>query len=337
VSTIAVLEVPVVLAAPLVADLERRGHVVLGPAPAADADELARVLSRAELVIVGPDRDRHRARAVVDTCRAASLPLIDLSTDPAHLQWLYGEVATRPGSIVVPGAERSFVGDLLAHVAGTAVQAPREVHVAWSIGGRRLGGARSGGEGALRRLAASPAVALRDARLVIERPGEYRRLAWFPRPVGPSHAASVTSAEALSVPRHLPGVRTVGTYLAMPSWRAEVLQGLASAGRWAPVRRWIDAVGGREERPSSPPTARWACVVEVAGSDGVARAWAYGQDLDRFAAQAAAVTVAAVGALADGGGVLAPALLAEPAALLDRLSESTGLRWSVVRPTARGT
>jgi short subunit dehydrogenase-like uncharacterized protein len=190
---------------------------------------------------------------------------------------------------------------------------------------------------------AAPAVALVDGRRVGERAGEARRLAWFPRPVGPHHAAAIGGGEVYSVPRHLPSVRTVRTYLAVPSLVAEGVQALASAARSARVR---DALGRALLLPPEPSAerrarVRWACLAEVAGAAGdVARAWATGTDLYATTAVTTVATAERLASGVDGDGVplpvgvLAPAQLGDAGALLDTVADRSDLRWSVARPDA---
>jgi hypothetical protein len=173
-------------------------------------------------------------------------------------------------------------------------------------------------------------------RVVEELPGEVRRLAWFPRPVGPVHAAGVPAPEPLTVPRHVPSARTVRTYLALSSWRAELLQAAGNLARRPRGRRLLaDRLTSRAGTPSvaQRAAARWACVVEAEGEEGVARAWAYGTDpYGTGAASIVALAEAVLAGRADAG-VVPPALVEVPADLLDTLSARTDLRWSVSRPS----
>src|SRR5699024_6174887 len=91
------------------------------------------------------------------------------------------------------------------------------------------------------------------------------------------------------VPRHVPGVSTVRTYLAMPSARAEFAQMAASVARWPRARRLARRF--LEGGPPGPPSkvregTRWGCVAEIRGDEGVARSWAYGHDVYGFTALA---------------------------------------------------
>ncbi|HSK22731.1 MAG TPA: hypothetical protein VK906_06130, partial [Egicoccus sp.] len=172
-----------------------------------------------------------------------------------------------------------------------------------------------------------------------ERVGETRRLAWFPKPIGPAHAAAVPGPEPVTVAVHTPGIRQARCYLALPTWRAEVLQ---ATGGLLRSPRWRDVVGRRLEQGDEPATGadgpRWACVAESRGGDGVARAWAYGRDPVGLGVAGLLTLAAAVLAGRVDAGVLPASLVDGPSALLDRLSVTAGLRWSVARPTtgARG-
>jgi short subunit dehydrogenase-like uncharacterized protein len=281
---------------------------------------------------------------VLETAVARGVHLVDLGAAPGYLRWAHeqGAAAIAAGVTVVPGAGCSpLVGDLLTSIAADAVTAPAAAHVAYVLpGGGHLGDATPGVRASLAAGVGRPVLALVDGRLEEERTAEERRLAWFPRPVGPHHAAAIPGGEPLTVPRHVPGIRTARTYLAMASWRAEVAQFQANASRWEAARR---RVVGRLERERPPPSAtrraglRWGVVAEVADrdGDGVARAWANGHDPYELAACAA---LAVAEHLLDGrapAGVLAPAQVTDPRLLLDGLSAVTDLRWSIARPDDR--
>jgi short subunit dehydrogenase-like uncharacterized protein len=282
---------------------------------------------------------------VLRTAVAQGVHLVDLGAAPGYLRWAHEDAAPdaiAAGVTVVPGAGCSpLLGDLLVAVAAEAVTTPSAAHVAYVLpGGGHLGDATPGVRASLAAGIGRPVLALVDGRLEEERTAEQRRLAWFPRPVGPHHAAAIPGGEPLTVPRHVPGVRTVRTYLAMPSWRAELAQFQANATRWDTARR---RVVGRLERDRPSPSAtrraglRWGVVAEVAGADGVARAWANGHDPYEVAAQAALAIaeriVAGTGAVSDPPvGVLAPAQVIDPRQLLDGCSAVTDLRWSIARP-----
>lgn len=278
---------------------------------------------------------------VLGTAAAHGVHLVDLGAAPGYLRWAHEEegaaAALAAGVTVVPGSGCSpLVGDLLTAIAADALAVPAAAHVAYVLpGGGHLGDATPGVRASLAAGIGRPLLALVDGHLEEERTAEERRLAWFPRPVGPHHAAAIPGGEPLTVPRHLPGIRTVRTYLAMPSWRAELTQFSANASRWEAARR---RVVGRLERDRPAPSAtrraglRWAVVAEVADGDAVARAWANGHDPYEVAAQAAVAVAERI--LVDGApaGVLAPAQVSDPRQLLDGLSAATDLRWSLVRP-----
>jgi hypothetical protein len=279
---------------------------------------------------------------VLETAVSQRVHLVDLGAAPGYLRWAHDQgaaAALAAGVTVVPGAGCSpLVGDLLTAIAAGAVTAPSAAHVAYVLpGGGHLGDATPGVRASLAAGIGRPLLAVVDGRLTEEGTAELRRLAWFPRPVGPHHAAAIPGGEPLTVPRHVPGIRTVRTYLAMPSWRAELAQFQANAARWETARR---RVVGRLERERPPPSAtrraglRWAVVAEVAdgAGDGVARAWANGHDPYDVAAHAVLAVAEAVLGGGAPAGVLAPAQVADPRELLDGLSAVTDLRWSIARP-----
>ncbi len=262
--------------------------------------------------------------------------VVSASLDPADLAWARDQVATPTlsGTTIVPCAGMSAVlADLLAARAAEAAGAPAEVHTAHLVA-ERGGLLRAATPGLRRELAALVGATVpgrRNGTWVDEGVAEERRLAWFARPVGPHHAAAVPAPEVLTIPQHVPTAATVRGHLAMSTWRAEVLQGVANLAR-------RDAVATRVRRrlaapPRRAPTAgaRWATVAEAAGERGVARAWANGHDLIATTGGVLATVVDRV-ARSSGAGVPAPSSLGDPVEMLDELAASTGLRWSVVHP-----
>lgn len=171
--------------------------------------------------------------------------------------------------------------------------------------------------------------------LVTEPLAAERRLAWFPRPLGPMHAAAVPGVEAVTVPRSIADVEEVRSYLAMSTWKAEALQALGNAARWEPARRrlssWLER-GPEGPSASGRARTRWACVAEARGSDGIARAWAYGHDPYGTAASMAVRVAEVIGAGVIDRGAVPIAAVSDPATTLDALSLRTGMRWSVARP-----
>lgn len=167
--------------------------------------------------------------------------------------------------------------------------------------------------------------ARRDGMPVPEPVAEARRLAWFPRPVGPWHAVAVPGIEAsvLDVP-------TVQTWLAFGSLGAEALQ---AVGRADPTRGLGRLVHRRLARPGKADggSVRWAVVAEVRSEDGtVHRAWANGTDPVLAAGELVAASALAAVAHPGAAGLLD---LGPPERLLDGLADADVLRWSVARPT----
>jgi hypothetical protein len=222
------------------------------------------------------------------------------------------------------------VGTLLAARGAEVVPDAVEVHVAYALlpSARRAWGTFPPGlrRAVIELLLGGPGTARRDGEPGEEAVGEGRRLAWFPRPVGPWHAAAVPGVEAAA----LPGVATVRTWLAIGSLAAEGLQALGrldpDAGLGARLVRRAESRGG-----AGTDALRWAVVAEVRGADGaVHRAWANGTDPLATAAgllARSAVRTATVTGPVDGVAGLAP-----PATQLDALADAGLLRWSVARP-----
>jgi hypothetical protein len=307
----------------------------------ADAAGLAAALAGSDLVVSALPVTGGVAARAVDAAVSAGVALVDTTDSQPHLRRLYDEVdagARRRGSVVVPGVGwRTAVGDLLTAVAAGRVDGPRHVHVAAVVPDRGgvLGTASPGVRAAIRDGLGVPALAFDHGARVEELPGEVRRLAWFPRPFGPHHAVGVPGLEPLSVPRHLPTVRTVRSYLALSTTRAELLQAAANLAQRPAVRARL---ARRLERgpDRTAPGARWAVVAEVAGAeDELARAWMNGHDHLDASARLVAATVAAVLAGGAPPGVLPPALVTGPRDLLDALTAGSEIRWSVSDPRAR--
>lgn len=236
---------------------------------------------------------------------------------------------------VLPGAGfASVVGDALGLVAAERLVGPTRADVTIYVPARRslLAGATPRERADLLEAILAPMSVLRDGWVVDERIAEDRRLAWFPRPVGPHHAAAVPGTHWRTLPRVVPSLRTVGTALALRSSSAELLQGLGNAVR---VDRAADLVRRRAARPGrdrGTSGERWAVVVEVTTPRGqTVRAWAYGHDRHGLTADVVALLAPRI-ATADASETGVPVgptevMAAEP--LLDALAASTDLRWSV--------
>lgn len=287
------------------------------------------------LVAAGANEE---VRAAILAAAAAGRDVVDVDRDAGHVAWLYDEVAIlareRGGRVVAGAGLRWAIGDLLAAVAATDLGPVTEVHVAYHTGGLR--DAVTAGERRARLTGLGAAARIRvDGRLVEEPIGAARRLAWFPRPVGPSHAAGVAGGEAITVPLHRPEVRTVRTYEAMPGWRAEWLQAEANLAGTGWGHRLLTR---RAARPRPAPGAaalaarRFGCVVEVTDGRDLGRAWAYGHDPVRLTAEIAALLATSLGRSSGSSGPRPGAVAASQVApagdLLDHLGVRTDLRWS---------
>lgn len=271
---------------------------------------------------------------------AAGVPLVDTDPDLGGVRAARDELeidARRAHVPLVLGVSwRTAIGDLVAAAAARHVAHVDEVHVTYVVPDRGgvLAAVTPDGRHGLAAHLPGPVLAHRAGRTVEERIAEHRRLAWFPRPLGPHHAASAPGLEALWIPTHLE-VDTVRTYVAASSLRAELLQATGNLGRWRPAAARLDAW---LRRPGVPLTAstRWACVAEVAHDGIPVRGWANGRDPAAVTTAAAVALVEAVLERRDSdGGVLAPAQVAAPDVLLDALSVAADLRWSVTKPDAR--
>jgi len=300
----------------------------------ADPDAL---LDRIEVVVIATGGDLDATRRTVRRAVEAGVHVVDVDRAVGHLAWLHGDPAAagrRSGAVLVAAAGVRFaVGDLLAALAAGLVAAPQDLHVAYTAGGGK--GTLTPGE---RRAAIAalgvPGTALVSERRVEEHPGQARRLAWFPRPVGPAHAAAVPGGEVHTVPLHLESLTTIRTYEALPGWRAELLQAQANLARTGWGRRMLARrLAGRRSAagPATRAGQRWGCVAELAGQGELGRAWAYGHDPVVTTAALAcelAARLEETPAVPGRGGSRAPAQIDDAARILDAVAERTDLRWS---------
>lgn len=308
-----------------------------------DEASLGRLLDGVEVVVTTVGPFERLGRRVLAMAVESGSHYVDSTGEQPFVVWAlstWHDAAVERGVTVVPAAGFDFLpGDLLGHLAAGGVEAPADVHVTYAVPGIRglLGVSSRGTRASVAGLLGRPMLARVDGTLVEEMPGESRRLAWFPRPLGAHHAAGIPAAEAVLLPRHVPGVRTVRTYFALRAWQAELLQAGANAARWAPVRRAAAAVLGRGGDPSARARARsrWACVAEARGEqDEVARAWAYGHDVYGFTAASLVLVAEALAAGGTPPGVRAPSEVVDPSTALDGLAARTDLRWQIRRPAA---
>lgn len=265
---------------------------------------------------------------------------LDSAGEQPFVRWAYEHPDLRgASSTLVPACGFDSVpGDLLTSVAADTVAAPREVHVSYLVRGTGVLASR----GTRRTIAAmmpGRGVAFRGGELVEEGFAERRRLAWFPKPVGPRHAAGFPGCEALMVPRHVGSVREVGTYFALPTAFAEAGQFLARLARFETVRDLAErllTMGPDHPSRETRQATRWGCVAEVRGEGGeIARAWAYGHDMYGFTAEMMAFTAQELAdGAADAVGACTPAEAFPADHVLDALAEVTDLRWSVREPDA---
>lgn len=298
--------------------------------------------------------------ASVEAAVRAGCHHVDALVDQQHVAGIlsrWQEPAVAAGVTVLPGAGLLYtVGDLLAHRALREVAAPREVHVSYAFSGpgRPLMPTSSGTRAALAGMVGLVGQSLVSGTLRPERPGEARRLAWFPRPLGLRHAAGFPGAEALTVPAHTPGVTTARTYVALRTAATELLHAAGTASGWQPAARLLrrGLVAGRAEPdPADRRRTRWACVAEAApaparsgaqaradprmpvdprGRGDVVRAWGSGRDPYASAARILAwLAVEAAAGRLRRGATSAAGACRDPSAVLDALAEAAGFRWSV--------
>lgn len=259
-------------------------------------------------------------------------------TSSSHV--LLGDRPPSGGGPVVPGVGwLSAVGDAVAVMAAGRLSMPTRVDVTAWVPARRglVAGAGRRERDQLWRAVTEPVPALVDGEVVTDRIARARRLAWFPRPVGPHHAVAVPGTHWRTLPRVLPGVETVRTALALRSSSAELLQALGELARHRTRADGWPLLVPRRASEGTTGGQRWAIVAEVAGAEGdLARGWAYGTDRHEITAHVLALVAARLAhptGHPPGGGLVGVTELAPPEALLDDLAAATGLRWSVSEGT----
>lgn len=278
---------------------------------------------------------------VVRAALDAGVDLVDVTGEPGHVRSVHDQhdAAVRAGVRLLAGAGMTgAIGSLLAEVALLASGAGTEVHVAYvTEGGRRRAAWSLGTRRSIAGILGRPVRAYEDG--AVEEPlGERRRLAWFPRPLGPRHAAAIPGIEAITVPLRVPQVRAIHTYLAMPAWQAELLQGIGNLASRPRVGAWLTRrldAGSSRPQAATRGAVRWAGVAEARGDAGIARAWAAGTDPYATAAALAVERAEALPGAAPGA--VTVTVGDGPDEVLDRLSARGGMRWSVVRPEQHPT
>jgi hypothetical protein len=308
------------------------------PAPGADAQGwAARVVPREAGVVVAALGRRWLTPALVAAALDRGVGLVEVVGDPGSLHTVarHDAAARAAGVALVPASGFAAIpGDPLAALAVAATAPAGEVHVAYAFPGR--GGARRalgpGSRAALAALLGQPVVAYLHGREQEEAVGEARRLAWFPRPIGPAHAAGVPGPEPITLARHVPDLRSARTSLAVTSLGAELLQAAGTLGGTERGRRLLARRLVSRRSSLRPEDVRWACVAEADGASGVARAWAYGTDPCGTGAVALAAVAVAVAEGRVSPGWRAPSEALPPEELLDALSARSDLRWSVKAP-----
>lgn len=257
--------------------------------------------------------------------------------------------ATRATTPVVGAGLVGGIADLLAALAARDLTGVVDVQTCYAFPDRRsaLGAATPGMAADLATRFAAPVHLRRDGRWQVEALGDDRRLAWFPRPLGPRHAIAVGAPDPVLVAARHPAATRLGAHVGATSLTAELLQFAGARDPRGPVGRRIrTAIANRgvgdEERRAQ---ARWAIVAEVLDDDGeLVRTWASGRDAVAVTAWQVVRTALLVARAHEGrrasedgrdGDVLArppagtpvgPAWLEpDPSAALDEAADVTGL------------
>lgn len=288
------------------------------------SDVVCNVASASPEVVVPWSSAGARAGGYLDAAPTTSSHVL-LADDPP-----------RGGAPVVPGVGWfSAVGDAVAVVAAARLPAAERADVTAWVPSRRslVAGASPRERRQLWRAATEPVPSLVDGRVVTDRIAQARRLAWFPRPVGPHHAVGVPGTHWRTLPRAVPGLVTVRTGLALRSSSAELLQGLGQLARHRTQPDGWPLLVPRRAADRGTAGERWALVAEVATRDTeVVRGWAYGRDRHELTAQVVAAVAARLGRAgpdAFPAGQVGVAELVDATEVLDDLAARTQLRWSV--------
>ena len=240
--------------------------------------------------------------------------------------------STAPRSAIADAGWFGGVGGLLAARVVADEPAVDELHVAYGVlpgPGALWRAIGPSARAAVVTVARDGGTARVDGARRDEPVGVGRRLAWFPRPVGPAHAAAVPGHEADAVQ----GPATVRTWLAVGSLRSELLQAAATALRRR--GRPGDLLAARASRPRADSTAsvRWAVVAEGRTAAGhVVRAWANGTDPVRATGALLGHTAATAASLSrDTTPPRSVVDLDAPGRTLDVLADADVLRWALGR------
>ena len=292
------------------------------------ADKAAWVLAGADAIVIAATTERQQW---VKAAIAARCPLVDVASEQQELADVWEALASLPcvvGAGLVPGITELLINATLERIT----PAIHTVTSAYTWPDRNFPPAGfSGSQG--RRLAVVGTLQHAGMRLVDglgvnTEIGERRQPVWFPRPVGPQFALAWPSVSWFTLPQRISGLRTSEHFVVVGGWRSEILQALSNLARGKRGLRWLTKRAHRSRRLGEPAKLRWACVAELHADDAFWRAWAYGHDPYQVSAE---MVSAALAALLEGKVDSRQSFASMPEAeqLLDDLTASTGLRWSV--------
>lgn len=339
-ATVGVVGAHVTLGARVWTHLEACGHTVI---PAADTPpaatgatwcglardpDLADYLGMVDVVIIVHTATRDR---LVTACIAERRPFIDLASEQHQVEGYFDRLADTPcvvGAGLIPGLSELLIGAasrMMAH----PVQA---VTAAYTFPDGNVPPASVRGS-AGRRLAVAdtlltPGMQLRNGRWHTDPIGDQRQLVWFPRPVGPQQGLAWPSVTRFLLTDALPEVQHFTQYMVMGSWRAELAQACANQAHRPRLAAWLRRRAANGGHVPDVTELRFACVVETRDQASFRRAWAYGRDPYFVSAVLAGRWV---DALANHTVQQPTSYLTAVAQhdVLDDLTETTGLRWSV--------
>lgn len=344
-------------------------HEEVREADVTDPLALRRALDGATVVINAVGPFMKLGPGVVDAAIDVAAHYLDITGEQAFVHWLLTHRHQRlvdRSLLALPAFGFDFVpGQLAAGVAAQRCRDPSMAHVAYAVGRSAPRSSRTsrGTRTTVASMLGTAGLARVDGALVEQKLAQARRLAWFPRPVGPRQVASVPAVEALLLDQTVPTLTDIATYFAATGRQAEFMQAASWLSRFSPVRSLIARRLARanDPTPQAREATRWSVVAEVGhaagdpdphdrtGPAGAIRSWVTGTDPYGFTAHAVALAVdllkggeqrsgdvASAVALADSelplraiAGVVGPLSLASPEHILDDLARRCGLRWGV--------
>jgi short subunit dehydrogenase-like uncharacterized protein len=269
---------------------------------------------------------------VVEAAVRARVPYTDSTGEQTFVRWVFDELmqpARAAGVPLVPASGFDYLpGDLGAALVAQGMGALERIDVVYAL---RSGASSVGTRVSALRIAAAPAVSLRDGKLRPMRLGALRRsvdVGW-----GRVTGGLLPTGEPLQIPRHL-DVGTVYGYLALPGAMSPSAPGAGALGAMLRVPGALGVLERLARRGAEGPageqrSAPWACHVQATARDGGRRALLLeGSDVYGFTAEALSELALRMAAGVDATGACAPAEVVESGPFLG----TVGVRVREVSP-----